>query len=168
MDVNTQKALFDAVEKQLIAQDVRTGRQPGDPNIQLGDTLQALIPANDKGQPVLMELMLSPIDDDAVLLQLYTTLFTDVGPGRGELEKALDALNFQSVMGAFGFFQDQFYHRYTIPLFNEPVVVQASRIMYVIGCVCDQLSIFYDGIADISCGNSTAEEFFRRLRDGQA
>ena len=106
---------------------------------------------------------MSPIDDDAVLLQLYTTLLADAGPGRSELEKALDALNFQSAIGAFGFFQDHFYHRYTIPLFNEPVVVQASHIMYVIGCICDQISVFYNGIADISRGVSSAEKFLCSL-----
>lgn len=168
MEVKTQKALFDAVEKQLTDRKLHTARQPGSPSAQIGDTLQAIIPVSDKGQPALMELMIGPIDGNVSILQLYTTVLTDAGTDRRELEKALDGLNFNCPIGAFGFYENQFYHRMTVPIFEDPVIVQANRIIFTIGAIGSIISVFYDRIIELVSGKLTAEQFLQSLPSASA
>ena len=48
---------------------------------QVGNTLRTLLPVTDAGDAVLLEVMLAPYTDDALLLQLYSTMITEIGPG---------------------------------------------------------------------------------------
>ena len=141
MDAKDVRLLQDAVKARLDEIGVETAYLDGEEG-QIGDTLRALLPVTEAGDCVLMEILVSPFDESAELLQFYTTLIMEIGPGYEALKELLLDWNLFCPLGAFGIYRQgrQFFHRYTLPLprtlppeaMTDSVYYLADRIHAVI------------------------------------
>ena len=69
MDINV---FFTELEALLKKMEYETATLKGE-EIQLGDTLRAMVPVDEAGNMVLLEVMALPYTDDALILQIYST-----------------------------------------------------------------------------------------------
>ena len=110
---------------------------------QIGNTLRALLPVTDAGDMVLTEVMMGPYTEDALLLQIYTTMIAEIGPGYEALKEMLLDWNLSAPLGAFGIYRQnrQFYHKYNyiIPTDADPEEM-AAEIFYLIDLVLGVIS----------------------------
>ena len=106
-----------SLEELLKAIKVETAYIDGEEG-QLGRTLRALLPIDDDGDMVLTEIILMPYTEDADLLQIYTTMILEIGPGYEALKEMILDWNLTCEIGAFGIYRQgrQFYHKYTYPV----------------------------------------------------
>ena len=118
--------------------------------IQLGDTLRVLLPVDETGNIVLMEIMALPYTEDALLLQLYSTMIAEIGPGYEALKEMLLDWNLNSPLGAFGIYRQgrQFFHKYNYPMpaDGDPKEM-AVEVFYIIHLIRDVIGqIFPDAV----------------------
>ena len=110
---------------------------------QIGNTLRALLPVTDAGDVVLTEVMMGPCTEDALLLQLYSTMIMEIGPGYEALKEMLLDWNLTAQLGAFGIYrkQRQLFHKYNyiIPIDADPDDM-AAEIFYLINLVLGVIS----------------------------
>ena len=110
----------EVMQKELEARfqklNIETAWLSGEEN-QIGDTLRALLPVTKTGDHVLLEVMVTQLDEDMHLLDLFISLIMEVGPGYEQLKDAMLDWNLDSPIGAFGIYRPgkTFYHRYTFP-----------------------------------------------------
>ena len=98
MDVNKfQNALEDLLKKAGAETAFLEGIEP-----QLGNTLRTLLPVTEAGDMVLTEVMMAPFTEDALLLQIYSTMIIEIGPGYEALKEMLLDWNLTAPLGAFG------------------------------------------------------------------
>ena len=85
-------------------------------DFQNGDTLRMLTPLNEQGGTALIEFSLIDVDSDVSIMQIYTTVLTELTGGTNELEKAVARLNLTCPIGAYGIFYAglQCYHKYCV------------------------------------------------------
>ncbi len=117
---------------------------------ELGDTLRALVPVDEAGNKVLLEVMAIPYDEDAHLVQIYSTMIAEIGPGYEALKEMLLDWNLTCPIGAFGIYREgrQFYHKYNylIPT-DKRAEESATDIFYIIHLVRDVIAeIFPDAV----------------------
>ena len=113
------KAFFESLEALLHEAELETTHMEGIGETQLGDTLRILLPVNEDGDPVIMEIMLLRYSDDRNLLYFYATIAVDVtDEGRAQLLEAIQEWNMHCSMGAYGLYEEggerQLYHKYSI------------------------------------------------------
>lgn len=118
--------------------------------IQLGDTLRVLLPVDETENIVLMEIMALPYTEDALLLQLYSTMIAEIGPGYEALKEMLLDWNLNSPLGAFGIYRQgrQFFHKYNYPMpaDGDPKEM-AVEVFYIIHLIRDVIGqIFPDAV----------------------
>ena len=134
MDVRQFQAELDALLQQA---GVETAVVPGE-EVQIGDTLRALLPVTETGDHALLEVMAAPCTEEMLLLQLYSTLILEIGPGYDDLKESLLDWNLTCPIGAFGIFRQgrQFYHKYTypIPMDVDPAEL-AREVFYILNLV---------------------------------
>ena len=110
---------------------------------QIGDTLRALLPVTEAGDVVLTEVMMAPYTEDALLLQIYSTMIVEIGPGYEALKEMLLDWNLTAPLGAFGIYRQerQFYHKYNyiIPTDGDPDEM-AAEVFYLMNLVLDVIS----------------------------
>lgn len=118
MDLSDQKTFFQMLGDKLDGLGLQTAPAAGSGQPQVGDTLRILVPVTEDGDVVLMELMVASLNEETDLLQFYTTLIMELGPGYEALSKALMQWNFLCPLGSFGIFEQekQLYHKYGIPV----------------------------------------------------
>ena len=118
--------------------------------IQLGDTLRAMLPVDDAGNKVLLEVMAIPYTEDALLLQIFTTMIAEIGPGYEALKEMLLDWNLNSPLGAFGIYRRgrQFYHKYNYPMPTDGDPKQmAVEVFFIIHLVRDVIAdVFPDAV----------------------
>ncbi|MBQ6509860.1 MAG: hypothetical protein IJI07_10345 [Flexilinea sp.] len=118
--------------------------------IQLGDTLRAMLPVDDAGNKVLLEVMALPYTEDALLLQIFTTMIAEIGPGYEALKEMLLDWNLNSPLGAFGIYRRgrQFYHKYNYPMPADGDPKQmAVEVFFIIHLVRDVIAdVFPDAV----------------------
>lgn len=119
-----------------------------DPN--LGDSLRALVPVDEAGNKILLEVMSFPYAEHANLVQIYSTMIMEIGPGYEALKEMLLEWNLTCPIGAFGIFRQdrQFYHKYNylMPTDADPKEM-APEIFYVIHLVRDVIAnVFPDAV----------------------
>ena len=104
-----QNALDNLLKKVGVQTAVLEGVEP-----QIGNTLRALLPVTEAGDVVLTEIMMGPYTDDALLLEIYSTMIVEIGPGYEALKEMLLDWNLTAALGAFGIYrqQKQLYHKY--------------------------------------------------------
>ena len=112
---------------------------------QLGDTLRILLPVTEEGNVVLTELLAAPYNEDVILLQIYSTMIAEIGPGYEALKEMLLDWNLSCPVGAFGIYRQgrQFYHKYNylMPTDQDPDQM-AMEIFYVVHLVGEVISPF--------------------------
>ena len=110
---------------------------------QIGNTLRALLPVTEDGDMVLTEVMMGPYTDDALLLEIYSTMIVEIGPGYEALKEMLLDWNLTAALGAFGIYrqQRQLYHKYNyiIPTDADPEEM-AAEIFYLINLILGVIS----------------------------
>lgn len=102
---------------------------------QIGDTFRALMPVNKSGDCVLLEVMVTPLDEVMDLLDIFISLIMKVGPGYEQLKEAMLEWNIDSPIGAFGVCGPDrtFYHRYTFPFPSDALPDElAEQTAYLI------------------------------------
>lgn len=119
----------------------------------LSNTLRAMAPMTEAGGHVLLEIMTVPYTDDAYLLQIYTTMLAEIGPGYDVLKDALLDWNLTCPLGAFGIYKRlrQFYHKYNylMPV-DVPADEMADEVFYILNLVLEAISRIYPDAVRIS------------------
>lgn len=149
MDINV---FFTELESLLKKMEYETATLEGE-EIQLGDTLRAMLPVDEAGNKVLLEVMAMPFTDDAILVQLYSTMIAEIGPGYEALKEMLLDWNLTCPLGAFGIYRQgrQFYHKYnyTLPTDGDPKQM-AVEVFYIIHLVRDVIGQYFADIVRLS------------------
>lgn len=152
MDAKQVKTAWEDVEKRLKTLNVETAWLKGEDD-QIGEALRALLPVTDAGDCVLMELMVTPFDENMHLLHIYTAIIMEIGPGYETLKETLLDWNLDSPIGVFGIVRPdrQFCHRYTFPF---PVALPSEELAeeayYLIGRCYSVISRVYPEAVRIS------------------
>ena len=139
MDAVKFQTALDNLLKQVGAQTAMLeGVEP-----QIGDTLRTLLPVTDTGDMILMEVMLGPYTEDALLLQIYSTMIVEIGPGYEALKEMLLDWNMTAPLGAFGIYRQgrQLYHKYNyiIPTDGDAEEM-AAEVFYLLNLVLGVIS----------------------------
>lgn len=149
MDINV---FFAELESLLKKMEYETATLEGE-EIQLGDTLRAMVPVDEAGNKVLLEVMAMPFTDDALLVQIYSTMIAEIGPGYEALKEMLLDWNLTCPLGAFGIYRQgrQFYHKYnyTLPTDGDPKQM-AVEVFYIIHLVRDVIGQYFADIVRLS------------------
>ena len=143
------KEFFSELESLLKKMEYETAVLEGE-DPQLGDTLRAMVPVDDAGNKVLLEVMALPYTENTVLIQIYSTMIAEIGPGYEALKEMLLDWNLTSPLGAFGIYRPgrQFYHKYNylMPADGDPKQM-APEVFYVIHLVRDVIAdVFPDAV----------------------
>ena len=134
MNAEQVKIMQEELEARFRKLNVETAWLKGEEG-QIGETLRALLPVSDAGDCMLLEVMVTHLDEDMDLLDLFMSLIMEVGPGYEELKEAMLDWNVDSPIGTFGIYRPSrlFYHRYTFPFprtaLPEELASQASYLI---------------------------------------
>ncbi|MBQ6518164.1 MAG: hypothetical protein IJI14_05545 [Anaerolineaceae bacterium] len=149
MDINV---FFAELESLLKKMEYETATLEGE-EIQLGNTLRAMVPVDEAGNKVLLEVMAMPFTEDALLVQIYSTMIAEIGPGYEALKEMLLDWNLTCPLGAFGIYRQgrQFYHKYnyTLPTDGDPKQM-AVEVFYIIHLVRDVIGQYFADIVRLS------------------
>ena len=152
MQAEQVKVMQEELEARFRKLNIETAWLKGEEG-QIGETLRALLPVTKAGDHVLLEVMVTGLDEDMHLLDLFISLIMEVGPGYEELKEAMLDWNLDSPIGAFGIYRPSrtFYHRYTLPfpcdVMPEDLAAQAS---YLIDRCCAVTSYVFPEAVRIS------------------
>ena len=149
MKADQVKTMLEELAARFHKLNIETAWLEGEEN-QIGDTLRALLPVTKTGDHVLLEVMVTNLDEEMHLLDLFTSLIMEIGPGYEELKEVMLDWNLDSPIGAFGIFRPerQFYHSYTFP-FPADVTAEdlTEEAYYLIGqCYAVIASVFPDAV----------------------
>ena len=139
MDIN---AFFTELEKLLKEEGLETYLMPGT-EVQIGNTLRAMVPVTEAGNAVLLEVMAVPLTEDAHLLQIYSTIIAEISSGYDLLKEAVLDWNLTCPLGAFGIYKPlkQLYHKYNYLMTVEvPPDEMADEIFYIIDLLRDVIA----------------------------
>ena len=120
---------------------------------QLGRTLRALLPIDDRGNKVLTEIILMPYTEETDLLGIYTTMVLEIGLGYEALKDMILDWNLTCKIGAFGIYRQglQLYHKYTYPVPMEvPPDEMALEVFYLINLIQDAIAEHYEDALHLS------------------
>lgn len=149
MNAANVKAMQENLEARLKKLNVETAWLKGEDN-QIGDTLRALLPVTEAGDCVLLEVMVTHLDDEVDLLDLFTSLIMEIGPGYEALKEIMLDWNLDSPIGAFGIYRPSrtFFHRYTFPFPADSSAEDlAEQTNYLIGqCFAVVAQVFPDAV----------------------
>ena len=134
MNAEQVKTMLEELEARFHKLNIETAWLDGEEN-QIGNTLRALLPVTQTGDHVLLEVMVTRLDEDMDLLDLFTSLIMEVGPGYEELKEVMLDWNLDSAVGAFGIYRPgrTFFHRCTFPFpadaLPEELATQAAYLI---------------------------------------
>ena len=146
MDLKAAHQFFNLLDEKIQALGVETTYVEGIRSPQLGDTLRFLLPVTEEGDPVIMEVMVTELTDDADLLHIYSTLITALGEKAAELPQKLSEWNLLCPLGAYGIYEEegQLFHKYTLPFPREAEAdLLADDAMFLIELIHSVLSQKY-------------------------
>ena len=149
MDIHV---FFTELEALLKKMEYETATLKGE-DIQLGDTLRAMLPVDAAGNKVLLEVMVIPYTDDALLVQIYSTMIAEIGPGYEAVKEMLLDWNLTCPLGAFGIYRQarQFYHKYNYMLPTDGIPKEmAVEIFYIIHLIQDVIGQYFPDVVRIS------------------
>ena len=152
MEAEQVKAMQKELEARFRKLNIETAWLKGEEG-QIGETLRALLPVTKAGDHVLLEVMVTGLDEDMHLLDLFISLIMEVGPGYAELMEAMQDWNVDSPIGAFGIFRPSrlFYHRYTFPFPRNALPEElASQAAYLIDRCYDVVATVFPEAVRIS------------------
>ena len=146
MDVNV---FLNELEELLKKMEYQTARLDGQ-EPQIGDTLRAMVPVDEAGNMVLLELLLGEYNENTLMVQIYSTMIAEIGPGYEALKEMLLDWNLTCPIGAFGIYRQnrQFYHKYNYLLPTDGDAKEmATEVFYIIHLVRDVIAeIFPDAV----------------------
>ena len=149
MDIIT---FINELEELLKKMDYETARLPGkDP--QIGDTLRAMVPVDDEGNMVLLEVLAGQYNENTILIQIYSTMIAEIGPGYEALKEMLLEWNLVCPIGAFGIYREnrQFYHKYNYLIPSDGDAKEnAMSIFYIIHLVRDVIAGIFADVVRLS------------------
>lgn len=146
MDIDVFYAELEELLKKMKYQTARLeGQEP-----QIGDTLRAMVPVDEAGNMVLLEVLTGEYNENSLLIQIYSTMIAEIGPGYEALKEMLLDWNLTCPIGAFGIYRQnrQFYHKYNylIPTDGDAKEM-ALEVFYVIHLARDVIAeIFPDAV----------------------
>ena len=142
-------AFLNELEELLKKMEYETARLEGE-TPQIGDTLRAMVPMDDEGNMVLLEVLAGEYNEHTILIQIYTTMIAEIGPGYEALKEMTLEWNLVCPIGAFGIYRQnrQFYHKYNYLIPSDAEAKgTAMEIFYVIHLVRDVIAeIFPDAV----------------------
>lgn len=134
MKADQVKTMLEELAARFHKLNIETAWLEGEEN-QIGDTLRALLPVTKTGDHVLLEVMVTNLDEEMHLLDLFTSLIMEIGPGYEELKEVMLDWNLDSPIGTFGIYRPSrtFFHRYTFPFPCDALPEElASQAAYLI------------------------------------
>ena len=152
MKADQVKTMQQELEERFQKLNIETAWLEGEEG-QIGDTLRALLPVTKTGDHVLLEVMVTRLDEDMVLLDLFISLIMEVGPGYEALKETMLDWNLDSPIGAFGIYRPgrTFYHRYTFPFPCDALPEElASQAAYLIDRCYDVVAAVFPEAVRIS------------------
>ncbi len=148
-------AFLNELEELLKKMDYETARLAGE-EPQIGDTLRAMVPVDDEGNKVLLEVLVGEYNENTLLIQIYSTMIAEIGPGYEALKEMLLEWNLTCPIGAFGIYREnrQFYHKYNylIPTDGD-AKENAMSIFYIIHLVREVIGAIFPDVVRLS-GNA--------------
>ena len=137
------------IEELLKQMGCETARLRGE-DPQIGDTVRAMLPVDDAGNMVLLEVLTAPYNEATLLVQIYSTMIAEIGPGYEALKEMTLDWNLACPIGAFGIYRRnrQFFHKYNylMPVEGDPKE-RAREIFYVIHLIRGVIAeIFPDAV----------------------
>ena len=152
MKADQVKTMQQELEERFQKLNIETAWLEGEEG-QIGDTLRALLPVTKTGDHVLLEVMVTRLDEDMDLLDLFISLIMEVGPGYEALKETMLDWNLDSPIGAFGIYRPgrTFYHRYTFPFPCDALPEElASQAAYLIDRCYDVVATVFPEAVRIS------------------
>ena len=149
MDIIT---FINELEELLKKMDYETARLPGE-DPQIGDTLRAMVPVDDEGNMVLLEVLAGEYNENTILIQIYSTMIAEIGPGYEALKEMLLEWNLVCPIGAFGIYREnrQFYHKYNYLIPSDGDAKEnAMSIFYIIHLVRDVIAGIFADVVRLS------------------
>ena len=149
MDINK---LLKKLENLIKRDGLETAVIPGG-EMQIGDTLRTLLPVSESGDAAVLEIMAGPLTDDMYMLQIYTTIILEIGPGCEALKDVLEDWNLTCAIGAYGIYREkrQFYHKYNYPLSADADTDRsASEILTLLCLIQAVISSNYEDAVKLS------------------
>ena len=142
-------AFLNELEELLKKMGYQTARLDGEAP-QIGDTVRVMLPVDDEGNFVLLEVLAGEYNKETLLIQIYTTMIAEIGPGYEALKEMLLDWNLTCPIGAFGIYRQgrQFYHKYNYLLPTDGDEKEmAAEVFYVIHLARDVIAeIFPDAV----------------------
>ncbi len=109
--------------------------------------LRAVVPLLEDGRGlVIMEIFSIEYGEGTELLQFYTTMSKEDGPGMEDLRQAANQWNLSSLAGGYGLYEvqgqtPQLFHRHTLALATElPQEVQDEMAMEALYVTMDEIT----------------------------
>ena len=152
MDVNN---FFTELEELLKKMGYETATLKGQ-EPQLGNTLRAMVPVDEVGNKVLLEVLAGQYNEHTLLIQIYSTMIAEIGPGYEALKEMTLDWNLTCPVGAFGIYRQnrQFYHKYNYLMPADTDQKQmAMEIFYIIHLVRDVIAEIFPDVVRLS-GNA--------------
>lgn len=156
MDLKLQKELFQTLDERMKTIGVETRRVPGVDGIQVGDTLRFFVPVTDDGDPVLIELMVVNLTEEADMLQVFTTVLTGLEEEQFDrVHQAIEEWSSECPVGNYGIYAEerQLYHKYGLLFFAERDVERmADAAFNVLMLLYEMLCSHYPEIVKCAMG----------------
>jgi hypothetical protein len=100
---------------------------------QIGGTMMFLLPVTEEGDTLLADLRMAEFDgenDKLRYVQMFFTIFSELGDRYEELEKIVPALNYYARLGSYGMYppKRQFWHKYNFVIRDLDMIDGADGI----------------------------------------
>lgn len=125
-----------------------------DPDI--SEMLRTMMPVDAAGNRILLEVIAVEYNEHTFMIQIYTTLLMEIGPGLEALKEKLTNWNLTCPIGAFGIYtgENQLYHKYNYLMpSDEDLKDMAAEIFYIIHLIMEVITDIYAEAAEISAGS---------------
>lgn len=114
--------------------------------------LRVMVPLLEDGRGlVLMEICTLDYSDDTSLIQIYSTMTPEAGPGIDGLRKAVNGWNLNTLAGAYGIYEKlgQLFHRHivAVPADAEPVEEAEAALRGICMCMDEMVRRFPEALS---------------------
>lgn len=113
-----QNIVLSLIQEQLEKEDFSTERKESEQ----GPVLRTVIPLLEEEQgPVLVEICVLNYNDQSDIIQIFSTMLLEPGPGLEKLRAQLNSWNLVTIVGAYGIYDKmgQLYHKYNVAIDSQ-------------------------------------------------
>jgi hypothetical protein len=168
MNINDfQSELFDTLEtrfKELGFETETVADNVPEESAQIGKALLFLLPITENDDRALTDLRFAAIDDNRYYVQIFMTIFSGLGQGYFELEKALSTLNYHAILGAYGVLPSnrEFFCKYGFIVRDFDLIDGAqgfaAALLDALDIMREQITGAYDFAAALASGATPYED----------